>query len=73
MDFVSGALFNGQRFSALTLIDVFTRECLAIHVDIRTRVERVVEVVTEAVKHRARPVRIQVDNGSEFVSKALNL
>ncbi len=73
MDFVSDALFNGQRFRTLTLIDVFSRECLAIHVDIGIRAERVVEVVTEAVKHRARPVRIQVDNGSEFVSKALDL
>jgi len=73
MDFVSDAFLNGQRFRTLTLIDVCSRECLAIHVDIGIRAERVVEVVTEGVKHRARPVRIQVDNGSEFVSKALDV
>ncbi len=71
--FVSDALFNGKRFRTLTLIDVFTRECLAIHADVSLRAERVVEVVTEAARHRGRPERIQVDNGSEFVSKALDL
>lgn len=73
MDFVSDALFNGKKFRTLTLIDVFTRECLAIHADVGIRAERVVEVVTEAAKQRGRPERIQVDNGSEFVSKALDL
>jgi len=73
MDFVSDARFNGQRFRILTLIDVCSRACMAIHVDIGIRAERVVEVVTEAVKHRARPVRSQVDNGSEFVGKALDV
>ncbi len=33
MDFVSDALFNGNRFRALTVVDAFTRECLAIHAD----------------------------------------
>jgi putative transposase len=32
MDFVSDQLFDGRRFRALTLIDIYTRECLAIHV-----------------------------------------
>jgi len=73
MDFVSNALFNGQRFRTLTLINVLSQEYLTIHVDVGIRAERVVEVVTEVVTHRARPVRIQVDNGSEFVSKALDL
>lgn len=33
MDFVSDALFNDRRFRALTVVDPYTRECLAIHVD----------------------------------------
>lgn len=32
MDFVSDQLFDGRRFRSLTLIDSYTRECLAIHV-----------------------------------------
>ena len=46
MDFVSDAFFNGKRFRALTLIDTWTRECLAVHVDLSIKGERVVEVVT---------------------------
>jgi len=33
MDFVSDSLFNGQRIRALTVVDNFSRECLAIHAD----------------------------------------
>ena len=33
MDFVSDQLFNGKRIRALTIIDTYTRQCLAIHVD----------------------------------------
>lgn len=33
LDFVSDALFNGKRFSSLTVLDTFTRESLAIEVD----------------------------------------
>lgn len=73
MDFVSDALFNGRRFRTLTLFDVFTRECLAIHVDTNITGERVVAVVTEVSRHLGVPARIQVDNGSEFISKALDL
>jgi transposase InsO family protein len=32
-DFVSDALFDGKRFRALTVVDAYTRECLAIEVD----------------------------------------
>jgi len=33
MDFASGALFSVKRFRALTIVDAFTRECLAIYTD----------------------------------------
>ena len=33
IDFVADASFNGGRFRALTVVDAFTRECLAIVVD----------------------------------------
>lgn len=41
MDFVSDALFNGRRLRTLTVMDNFTRECLAIHVDASIRGEHV--------------------------------
>ena len=44
MDFVSDALFDGRRLRALTVIDAFTREALAIDVDQGIKGEQVVEV-----------------------------
>lgn len=73
MDFVADELFNGRRFRSLTVVDNFSRECLAIHVDQNIRGEQVVEVM-EGLRHLNKrcPDRIQVDNGSEFISKALD-
>jgi putative transposase len=45
MDFVSDALFNGKRFRALTVVDAFTRQCLAIEVDQGIRGDQVVRVM----------------------------
>ena len=72
MDFVSDPLYDGRKVRALTLIDAYTRECLAIMVDQGIRGEQVVEVVTAVSERRGAPLRIQVDNGPEFVSKVLD-
>ena len=72
MDFVSDALFNGSRFRALTVVDNFSRECLAIEAGKALRGEDVVAVMDRITHTRRRPGRIQVDNGSEFISKALD-
>lgn len=70
MDFVCDNLFNGQRFRCLTVVDNFSRYCHAIRVGKSIRGIDVVEVM-EALKqqNKAVPKRIQVDNGSEFISK----
>ena len=31
MDFVQDSLIDGRKFRALTVVDLFTRECLAVH------------------------------------------
>ena len=72
MDFVSDSLYNGKRFRALTVLDTFSRECLAILVDQRIKGENVVEVMTWLKIHHGAPKTIMVDNGPEFVSKALD-
>lgn len=70
MDFVSDNLFNGLRFRCLTIVDNFSRYCHAIRVGKSIRGIDVVEVM-EALKNENGlvPKRIQVDNGSEFISK----
>ncbi len=45
MDFVSDALFDGKRFRALTVVDTYTRECLAIEVDQGLKADAVVGVM----------------------------
>jgi putative transposase len=72
MDFVSDQLYDGRKLRALTLIDAYTRECLAIWVDQGIRGEHVVTVVDTVSSERGAPRRIQVDNGPEFVSKVLD-
>jgi putative transposase len=72
MDFVSDTLFDGSRLSALTVVDAFTREALAIDVDQGIRSEQVVATMTRITSMRAAPKRIRVDNGPELISKALD-
>jgi putative transposase len=72
MDFVSDALYNGRRFRALTIVDNFSRECLAIEADQGIRGEQVVAVLEELKQTRGLPDVIRVDNGSEFISKAMD-
>lgn len=72
MDFVSDALYDGRRFRALTIVDAYTRECLAIEVDQGIKGEQVAAVLQGIVAHRGAPSTIRVDNGPEFVSKALD-
>ena len=72
MDFVSDSLFDGRRLRALTMVDNFTRESLAIVVDQGIKGEQVVDVLDRIVAERGAPKSIRVDNGPEFVSKALD-
>ena len=73
MDFVVDNLFNGRRIRALTVVDNFSRQCLAIHVDHSVKADQVVSTMEGLRLFAGRsPQRIQVDNGSEFISKALD-
>lgn len=73
MDFVADNLFNGRRIRALTVVDNFSRECLDIHVDHAVKGQHVVSRLEWLRLFAGRkPHRIQVDNGSEFISKALD-
>ena len=72
MDFMSDELFNGQRIKLFTLVDNYTRESLAIGVDNHIGGQRVVEVLMQLGKERKLPRTVRVDNGPEFISKALD-
>ena len=73
MDFVADQLFNGQKIRVLTLVDNFSRECLATEVGRSLKGVDVVRVLEELKQYRRIvPKRIQVDNGSEFIGKELD-
>jgi putative transposase len=73
LDFMSDQLADGRVFRTLNVVDDFTRKCPAIEVDTSLSGERVVRVLEAAcVEEGARPRWLIVDNGPEFVSKALD-
>lgn len=73
IDFVTDCFEGGGRFRALAVIDVYTRECLALEVDTSISGERVVRVLIRLAHSRALPESIMMDNGTEFTSKAMLL
>ena len=69
MDFVADQLFDGRKFRALTLVDNFSRQCMAIRVGQSIRGIDVVRIMEEIkTGDKIIPERIQVDNESEFIS-----
>lgn len=72
MDFVADALFDGRRLRALTVVDNYTRESLAIDVGQSLKGEDVVDTLNRIAAYRGLPETIKVDNGSEFISKVMD-
>ncbi len=72
MDFVADALFDGRKLRALTVVDNYTRECLAIDIGQSLKGEDVVNTLNRITLQRGLPATIKVDNGSEFISKAMD-
>jgi transposase InsO family protein len=64
MDFMADQLVGGRRIPLLTIVDVFTRECLAIEVAPRLRSADVVQALAKLAAARGSPARIYCDNGS---------
>jgi putative transposase len=70
-DFMHDACANGHKLKCLTIIDEFTRECLAIDVAGSIRSKRVIDVLARLISVHGTPVFLRSDNGPEFVSKAI--
>jgi putative transposase len=73
LDFIHDQLSNGDKFRALTVVDVFSREGLAIEVGQRLRGEHVVEVLNRLVRQRGAPKYLFADNGAEFTGHLVDL
>jgi len=63
--------YDGRPFRLLTIIDEYSRECLAIVVARRLTSEDVLDQLTQLFIQRRLPDYIRSDNGSEFTSKTV--
>lgn len=62
---------DSKAFRMLTVIDEFSRECLAIHVQRQIRSDDVLAVLTDLFALYGPPAHIRSDNGAEFTAIAV--
>jgi len=70
-DFVTDRTTEGRAFRMLTVVDEYTRECLAIIVDRKLDSTHVLETLGELFVSRGPPEHIRSDNGPEFCAEAV--
>ncbi len=70
-DFVIARTADGRSFKMLTILDEYTRECLAILVERRITSEDVINQLYTLFLVRGVPEHIRSDNGPEFTAKAI--
>ena len=70
-NFMQARTHDGRAFRLLTIIDEYTRECLAIKVARRLTSEEVLDQLTQLFIQRRIPDYIRSDNGSEFTAKTV--
>ncbi len=72
-DFVHDTCANGQKLKILTVVDEWSRECLAVEVEGRMTAPRVILVLQRLIQQYGPPAFIRSDNGPEFVAKAVKM
>jgi transposase InsO family protein len=70
-DFVADRTTDGKPLKMLTIIDEYTRECLAIDVARTIRAENVIDRLAKLFIRKGVPKHIRSDNGPEFTAKAV--
>jgi putative transposase len=71
IDFMSDALWDGRRFRTFNVIDDFSREALAIVVDLNLPATRVIRTLERIAAWRGYPTKLRLDNGPEFIALTL--
>ena len=71
IDFIFDHTENGRSLKILSVIDEFTRECIALEVHRRFTGDDLVSLMSELFSIRGVPSFIRSDNGPEFVSRSL--
>ena len=70
-DFVFDRLSDGTKIRFLTVVDEYTRECIALRVGYKLNADDVMDVLTDLFLTRGMPDYIRSDNGSEFTAKSI--
>jgi len=70
-DFVMARTSDGRAFRILTILDEYTRECLAMRVDRHISSQDVIDQLYELFLLRGVPEHIRSDNGPEFTAKRI--
>jgi putative transposase len=70
-DFIHDRTKNGRPLKCLSIVDEYTRECLALEVDRGITAEKAIDVLAELFRIRGVPKHIRSDNGPEFIAKAI--
>jgi putative transposase len=70
LDFVHDRTAGGRSFRCLSILDISTRECPAIHVDTSIPGKAVTDALDRLIETRGKPKIIVTDNGPEFTAKA---
>jgi putative transposase len=70
-DFLEDACISGQKLRLLTVVDEFTRECLAIEVAGSFNAPQVIGVLEILLTQHGAPQFLRSDNGPEFIAQAL--
>ncbi len=69
LDFVHDAVACGRTIRVLSVVDAYTRECLALEVDTSFASRRVARVLEAIIARRGAPQVIRCDNGPELTSR----
>jgi putative transposase len=71
MDFIVDGLATGRMVRILSVVDAYTRECLALEADTSLGSGRVTRVLDRLIEERGRPEGVRSDNGPEFTSRRI--
>jgi putative transposase len=70
-DFIHDRCANGQTLKLLTVVDEWTRACVAIEVAGRLTAACVIQVLSTLVQRHGPPRYLRSDNGPEFIAHAI--
>lgn len=70
-DFIFDRTEDGRALKCLSIVDEFTRECLALEVGRGLKSGQVIDVLIELFHVRGLPMHIRCDNGPEFIARTI--